>query len=200
MNRAALRDPKALKAFARASEALEKAQRRALEGGDKDVRRWREAAAREREASQAVIDAAASAAEDAGHPATKQALGQVDATLRAAAADPALRKTVVAGRLEREQSAATIGTLGLTAEPRSGDGRRGTKKSAAKRESAQARREVKRLERELADAEARIERRQDQVEQTTAVLRREKEELAAAKREATALRRELKSAQRRAGK
>ncbi|MQA76515.1 MAG: hypothetical protein GEU88_19700, partial [Solirubrobacterales bacterium] len=58
INRAALESPAQLQAFAEASRELEEAQARALEGGDEGAARWRAAAAREREATGAVVDAA----------------------------------------------------------------------------------------------------------------------------------------------
>ena len=198
LNVVALTKPEALKEFAKATEALEKAQARALEGGD--AGKWRAAAAREREAAEAVIDVAETVAGDAGHPATKQALDLIDGTLRAAAADPELRERVLSGRLEREQSGATIGTAGLVATPPAAKPRGAVKgkDSAKKREAAQAAREAKRLERRVADAEAREERRQAEVDDAAEALRREKAGLAAAKRETADLKRQLKAAERRA--
>ncbi len=149
-----------------------------------------------------MIDAAEKGARDAGHPATKPALDLVDGTLRAAAADPELRERVVAGRLEREQSGATIGAAGLVAPPASGKRTSPARErdSARKRQVAQAAREVNRLERLVTQAEAREARRQAVVETTAETLRREKADLAAAKKETTGLRRELKAAQKRAKK
>jgi hypothetical protein len=200
LNRAALRDPKALKAFAQASEALEKAERRALEGKDDGADKWRAAAAREREAAAAVLDAAEAAASEAGHPATKQALDLVDGTLRAAAADPELRATVVAGRLDRERSAATIGSLDVGAAPARGKprARKAAKQSAKDRGAAQARRELKRLVRELTAAEARQARQAARVEEASDALRDEKASLAEAKKETSDLRRQVKAAEKRA--
>ena len=192
LNVTALTEPKALRAFAKASEALETAQRKALEGGEKDVEKWRAAAAREREAAEAVLEAASRAARDAGHEATKQALDQVDSTLRAAAADPELREQVVAGRLEREQTGATLGTAGLTPTP----GR--TAKSAKRLEAKQARREVERLEGELADAEELVEQRKARVDDAAEALKRARAQVKEAERRVAELRRELKSAKRKA--
>ena len=199
VNVAALTEPKALKEFAKAAAALEKAQARALEGKDEGAAKWRAAAAREREAAQAVLEAAEDSAADAGHPATKQALDAVDETLRAAAADPDLRERVVAGRVEREQSAATIGTSGMTAAP-SKPRAVGDAGAAKRRQAAQAARELKRLERELEDAEAREERLRARVDEATEALRREKAALAERKRETAAVRSRVKAAERKAKK
>jgi hypothetical protein len=199
INRAALTSPKELAEFAEASEALEAAQTRALEGDDDGAAAWRAAAERERSAAAAVVDAARSAAAEAGHKAGQRALELVDETLRAAAADPDLRERVLRGRVEREQSAATLGTPALASVP---DLDRGATKrqsaARARREATQARRELERLEDGLAGAEAHQERMQAQVEQTTETLKQAKSKLADAKRETAKLKRQLKTAQRRA--
>jgi hypothetical protein len=200
INRAALTSPKALQEFAEASQALADAQAKALEGEDDGATGWRAAATREREAATAVIEAARGAADDAGHKAGQRALELVDETLRAAAADPALRERVLRGRVEREQSAATLGTPSLASLP---DLDRGASKrqtaARARREATQARRDLERTEDELADAEAHQERMQAHVEQTAETLKQAKAKLAEAKRETTRLKRQLKTTQRRAG-
>jgi len=199
LNVVALAQPKALRAFAKASQALEKAQQAALEGGDKEVEKWRTAAAREREAAQAVIDASEKAASEAGHEATKQALDLVDGTLRAAAADPELRERVVAGRLEREQTGATIGLSGpVSAAPkgRRAAGKRNDGDSAKRREAAQAGRELTRIERAIGEAADGEERRQAAVDDATEALREAKERLKAAKAESADLRRQAKALER----
>jgi hypothetical protein len=199
INRAALTAPETLMEFAEASQALEDAQTRALEGDDDGAAAWRAAAEREREAAAAVLDVARNAADEAGHKAGQRALELVDATLRAAAANPELRERVLRGRVEREQSAATLGTSALAPMP---DLDRGVAKrqraARARREASQARRDLERLEGELDDAEAHQERMQAQVEQTTETLKQAKAKLADAKRDAAKLKRRLKAAQRRA--
>jgi hypothetical protein len=199
INRAALTSPKALAEFAEASQALEQAQTRALEGEDEGGVEWRAAAEREREAAAAVVESAVKAATDAGQKTGQRALELVNETLRAAAADPELRERVLRGRVEREQSAATLGTPALTSVQ---DLDRGAAKrqaaARARREATQAQRELGRLEGELADAEAHQERMQAHVNQTTQTLKQAKSKLADAKRETAKLRREVKAAQRRA--
>jgi hypothetical protein len=192
INRAALTSPARVEDFAEASRELEAAQGRALEGKDEAAAKWRAAAARERDATAAVVEAAESSAREAGHPATPRALELVGETLRAATGDPELRERVLQGRVEREQSAATLGT------PAAAPTRRRERGSAKRREGAQARRELERLEDELADATTRQERAGTAVERTAETLRREKARLAEVKRESAGLRRRLKAAQRRA--
>jgi hypothetical protein len=199
VNRAALTSPKQLAEFGEASQALEEAQARALEGEDDGAAAWRAAARREREAAAAVVEAAKKAAADAGQKAGQHALELVDETLRAAAADPELRDRVLRGRVEREQSAATLGTPALASVPDLGRGAAKRQTAArARREATQARRELDRLEGELADAEAHQERMQAQVDQTTETLKQAKAKLADARRETAKLERQVKAAQRRA--
>lgn len=201
LNVVALAQPKPLRAFAKASQALEKAQQAALEGGDKEVEKWRTAAAREREAAQAVIDASERAASEAGHPATTQALDLVDGTLRAAAADPELRERVLAGRLEREQTGATIGLSGpvsAKSKPKRSGGERKPADSARRRDAAQASRELKRVERALGDAADREERRHAAMDDAAEALRKAKDQLKDAMRESAELRRQAKALERKA--
>ncbi|MGH2962488.1 MAG: hypothetical protein ACRDL3_09895, partial [Solirubrobacterales bacterium] len=113
-------------------------------------------------------------------------------TLRAAAGDPELRDRVVNGRVEREQSAATLGT------PLSGPPPKRAAGSAKRRGAIRARRELESLEEELAEATEREQRLRAQVERTTGALRDQKARLAEAKRDAAALKRRLKGAEGRA--
>jgi hypothetical protein len=192
INRAALSSPKELEQFAEASRELEEAQARALEGKDDGASEFRAAAAREREATAAIVELARNTVADADHTVSERALELVGETLRAAAADPELRERVLRGRVEREQSAATLGTPAAVSLPKRGS------RPAKRREAAEARREVEQLEAELAEAETRQERLQAQVEQSTETLRRDKARLAEGRRETAALRRKLEAVLRRA--
>jgi hypothetical protein len=191
INRAALTAPARVEEFAEASRQLEDAQGRALEGKDEGAAEWRAAAEREREATGAVVEATEAGARDAGHSASGRALELVGETLRAATGDPELRERVLRGRVDREQSAATLGTPAVGA-PRKRAG------SAKRRGLGQAGRELERLEGELADATAREERLRARVERTADALRDEKAKLADSKRETAALKRRVKAAERRA--
>jgi hypothetical protein len=192
INRAALTSPSRLEEFAEASRRLEEAQGKALEGKDEGASEWRAAAERETEATGAIVEIADSGARDAGHPPSQRALELVVETLRAASGDPELRERVLRGRVEREQSAATLGTLTVGPPPKR------ERRSAKQRGIAQARRELQRLRDELADATEREETLRARVEQTTQTLRREKTKLADSKRETAALKRQVKAAERRA--
>jgi hypothetical protein len=186
LNRVALDSPELVEEFAAASKAVEEAQRRALEGEEKGAADWRGAAARERDATSAVREGAAGAARDAGERVSARALDLVVETLRAAGADRELRERVLRGRVEREQSAATLGIAELpSSRPRA--------KSTKRRDAARERRERKLVEDELADAMAREERLSARVEEAAEILRRDKAKLAESRRETRALTRKLKS-------
>ena len=188
----ALTTPGEVEEFVGSSRRLEDAQRRALEGEDAEAAGWRAAAERDREATAALVDAARDGARDAGHPASDRALELVGETLRAAATDPELRERVRHGRVEREQSAATLGTLGVAPAPAP----RRAPAPEKRRQVAAAGRELRRLERELSAAAAREERQRGRVERATDTLRAEKERLAESKRATAELRRQVKAAER----
>ena len=191
INRAALESPAKIQEFAAVSRELEDAQGRALEGLDDAAPEWRAAAAREREAAGSIVELAEGVARDGGHPVSKRALELVGETLRAAAVDPGLRERVVRGRVERERSAATLGT------PAASPPRRRESGSAKRRDVAQAHRELKRLQDELAAATAREERLGARVERTADTLRDEKAKLAESRRATADLERQVKAARRR---
>jgi hypothetical protein len=193
LNRTALSSPRPLQEFSEACGRLEEAQGRALEGDDDAVAEWRAAAARQRESNAAVVETAAGLARDSGHPVRPHSLELVGATLQAASADAELRDRVMRGRLEREQSAPTLGV------PTVAPARRRDSGTAKRRDLAQARHELGRLREELDQAADRAERLRESVERTTETLREERARLAEAKREAANLRRRVKVAERRAG-
>jgi hypothetical protein len=189
INSAALSDPEVLDEFAEASRRLGEVQGRALEGREDAVTEWRDAAAREREASRAVVEAGLALARDAGEKVSPKALESAGDTLQAAAGDSELRDRVMHGRLEREVSAPTLGL------PAGAPARRADQDSSKRRRADQARRDVERLRQELEDAAGRERRMRESVERTTETLRQEKARLSEARREAAALRRQLKAAE-----
>jgi hypothetical protein len=192
INRAALCSPAQLEELAEASRQLQAAQARALEGRDEGAAEWRAAAVRERDAIGAVVELAEGLAREAGHPASARALELAGETLRAATGDPELRERLLSGRVERERSAATLGT------PADASPRRRAPGSPKQRDPAQVRRELKRLEEELANATGRDQRSRARVEQISDALRQEKTRLAESKRETAALKRQVKAAKQRA--
>ena len=193
INRAALASPKPLEEFAEASRRLEEAQARALDGDEDAVAQWRAAAGHERVAIEAVVEAAASLARDSGRSVNERALELAGETLHAAAGDSDLRDRVMRGRLEREQSATTLGIPADAPPRRRGSGRR-------RREATIAHRELERLRDELDEAAAREERLRENVERTAETLRQDKARLADARRETAKVRRRVKAAERRAAK
>jgi hypothetical protein len=192
INRTALSSPERLQEFAAASRRLEEAQTRALEGDDEAVAEWRAAAAEAREANAAVVETAAALARDSGHSVNPRALELAGETLQAAAGDADLRDRLTRGRLQREQSAPTLGMPAATPRRRRGS------VAAKRRDLAQARHELGRLREELDQAARREERLRESVGRTTETLREEKARLADAKRETANLRRGVKAAKRRA--
>lgn len=192
INAAALSSPELLDEFAEASRRLGEVQGRALEGDEDAVAEWRDAAAREREASRTVVEAGRALASELGEKVSPKAVESAGETLQAAAGDPELRDRVMRGRLEREESAPTLGIPAGTPARRAGSG------LAKRREATQARREVERLRQELDDAAAREERMRESVDRTTETLRQEKARLAEARRETASLRRRMKAAERKA--
>lgn len=190
INRTALESPEPLQEFAKATGELEQAQGRALEGDDDAVAEWRAAAAKQREANAAVVDAAAGLARNSGQSVNPRALELVAETLQAAAADSGLRERVMSGRLEREQSATTLGTPAVAPARRRGSG------AAKRRDVAQTRRELERLREEFDEAADREERLHESVERMTETLREERSRLADAKRETAKLRRRVQAAER----
>jgi hypothetical protein len=193
LNLVALESPGELREFAAATAELEREQARAVEGDEGAAAGWREAAAREREATEAVVARAERLATDAGRAPNARTRDLVAATLRAGAGDAELRETILRGRVERERSAATLGAPATEAAPKP------SARSRKRRERAEASRELERLEGQLAEAEARRDRLGERVEQINESLRQEKARLAAAKRETAKLGRELEAARRRAG-
>ncbi len=192
LNRVALGSPARLREFASAVEELASAQERMIAGEDDGAAQWRAAAARERDAAAAVVEEAGRMARDAGRDASERALEQAGETLTAATGDPGLRGRVLAGRLEREQAGATLG-VPAAAAPR----RQGARK-AERKDTAGARRELKRLERELVAAEDREQRSRERVEHAEEALRDEKAKLAERRRASAGLRRDLAAAEKRA--
>lgn len=190
INRAALSSPEPLEDFADASRRLGEAQARVLEGQDEAVEEFRAAAAREREASSAVIETAAAQARDAGQSMNPRVLELAAETLRAAAGDADLRERVMRGRLEREQSAPTLGM------PAVAPTRRRDAAAAKRRDVTLAKRELERLHAELDEAAAREERLRESVERTSEALRQDKARLADAKRETARVRKQVQAAER----
>ena len=191
INRISSEEPERTREFVRASESLAEVQRRVLEGeapGDE----LREAAADEREHAEAMVaDARRLTTGHGGNVAN--VVDRVAETLRAVGGDAELRDRVLRGRVEKEQTAATVGIPGGVDVSK----RRAAGPNAAKLE--RARRELARLRRELDDAEARRGDDEESVAEAEAELRRAKSRLATSKRAVRDLERRVKRAEDDAG-
>lgn len=191
INRISAEEPERTQDFVSASEKLADTQRRVLEG-EAAGEELRTAAAGEREQIEAMVaDARRLTAGQGGNIAS--IVERVAETLRAVGGDAELRDRVLRGRVEKEQSAATVGIPGGLTMPK----RRKAGPTAAKLE--RARRELGRLRRELAEAEARRDRDQEAVGEAEAELRHARSELSASKRAVRELERRVSSAEREAG-
>jgi hypothetical protein len=187
INRISSEEPDRTGDFVRASEKLAETQQRVLEGTatGEDLRA---AAAHEREQIDAMVaDARRLTAGQGGNVAG--VVERVAETLRAVGGDAELRQRVLRGRVEKEQSAATVGIPGGVKMPR----RR--KAAAATDRLERTRRELARLREELADAEARRVRDQEAVDQAEEELRRAKSGLSASKRAVRDLERRVNRAE-----
>ena len=122
-------NPKQMKALAAAGEKLRDS------GTVSDQKKLRAAVVKEREAVKALMDSATAIG---GSSATLERVGE---TLRAVVGDPELAELVLAGRLEGEREASTIGfELALTAAD-SEEGHEGQGRQVEGREERRGRRE-----------------------------------------------------------
>ena len=119
-------------------------------------------------------------------------LDQVRQSFQAIAVDDELRERVVAGRLERPATAATLGT------PTSGSVPRASKRERRDPGVARARRELTRLERKLEAALERQAAREARLAEVQEGLRAAKDAVAESKRRAKELRGEIAKARKRA--
>ncbi|HLG73851.1 MAG TPA: hypothetical protein VK009_25815 [Chloroflexota bacterium] len=120
LNQVARRQPKLVEALLSAAEDLRQAQQRLLAGGGQA--KFREAGQAERKAAAALVHAAAQVLAEDGHPAGKSMLDRLEATARAASADPEAAELLRAGRLVADLNPAGFGGLeagpfGLPAAP-----------------------------------------------------------------------------------
>lgn len=179
VNRLAHGHRKEIKAFAKAAAALRKAMSQAK--GD----RLRAAAKGEREAAAALI-ALAEGESEAGDGANAAAISErVAETLQAAAADPEVEALLLAGRLERERSAVSIGfDLSATVEEVSANEPSAAERKRDERARAKARREADRALRELEAAERVRDKAQKGVADAEGKVAEAEERLVRARRDA----------------
>ena len=170
VNAAIREDPKAAQALVEAARTLADAQQELLGGGDAAA--LRAAAARAREAVDALLDAA---------PASGAAVDKVRATLHAATVDPEVLEEVAAGRVLRERAASGFGGLDALPHPppRAAAPTKTKRKPAAEKPKRDERRRQEKLRRakeaeaqaehELSGAQAAL----DQIESALAQRRKE---------------------------
>lgn len=159
-----------------AGEGLRRAQAELLAGGDRAA--FREASKLEQRLVSELARKALGIARDAGAAATDALERRVVDTLRAAVLDPAVAKSLRAGRLVREHAAAGLPTDGApSAEPqpkprRSGATGRDQRRQAAAEQLRQAQRHLRDAER----TEASARKRHESAGRQTARLRERAEE------------------------
>jgi len=143
------------------AELLEAAERlrKAASGGDATA--MRSAAREESETLDRLVEEARDLAIGAGEEPAPASLERVRETLQAAQVDPELRETVSAGRLEREQRAASIGFDNLAAPPEPAQKRRNKAPKSAKHDASAKKASRKRLQEAKAQlSEAKAEARE----------------------------------------
>jgi hypothetical protein len=140
---------------------LQAAQEEML-AGSADRDKLREAARRE----QQIVDSLLRTADAIGreHGVGAQILTRVGETLQAAASDPAVAAAIAAGRLTKEQRAASIGLVGPATPAPKGKGAKAKERDAKeRRERQQQAKRRKEAERRLATAERSLERERDKL-------------------------------------
>jgi hypothetical protein len=146
-----------------AGRELRAAQEEML-AGSPDRDKLREAARREHEAVASLLRTAETLGRE--HGVGAQILTRVGETLQAAAGDPEVAEAIEAGRLIREQRAASIGLVGpATPVAPKGKGARAKQREASERRTRQQQAmRRKEAERKLAAAEKRLDRERAKLE------------------------------------
>jgi hypothetical protein len=158
--------------------------------GSTDRAKLREAAARERQAIDSLVQTAGAISRE--HGVGAQVLDRVGETLQAASSDPQVAEAIERGRLTREQRAAGIGLVG-PATPKAPARKRekGERDAAERRSRQQQAKRRKEAERKLAAAEKRLERERAKLERARETVEEADEAVHAAELDAHAARRAL---------
>jgi hypothetical protein len=201
-NQLATRKPGDVDALLTVGEELRDLQEWLLEGSA-DQKRLRDAAGRERKATEKLVKEASAIA--AKEKAGGAAVDRVGETLQAAIVDADLAETLRLGRLTREQRASSLGLAGTAgpAPKRGAAAKRKAGKEKAKGEASasraaeeRARRELERLrqaaERKVAAAERKVEKESAAAEKARETLIERQRSLTEAQRALTEAKRELK--------
>lgn len=176
-----------------------------------DSGKLRETVAEQREAIEALVEEARCELER--REASAGAIERVEETLRAAASDPEVEEVVLAGRLDREREASTIGfALGAGAvRPKAKRSSKGERPKSLKGKGAEAekksgptkaelRKQVTAAKRVVEAAEEGVEEARARLEEAESELNAANSGLREAKAEAKRARETLHAAQRRAAK
>lgn len=177
VNALALGKPKSIEELIRVTERI----REAVSGGDASA--MKSAARDEGELLERLVGEARDLAAEVGEKPAATALDRVRETLQAAQVDPDLRERVVAGRLEREERAASFGldglTLALPAQPKKTAASNKREDVAAKRRLEKAHEAVANAKRELADANVEASAAERRREKARSKLERAEQQLSA---------------------
>ncbi|HET8592966.1 MAG TPA: hypothetical protein VFL56_04830 [Solirubrobacterales bacterium] len=170
-----------------AGRELRAAQEEMLAGSTDRVK-LREAAGREREAIDSLLQTAEAIGRE--HGAGSQILSKVGETLQAASTDPELAAAIERGRLALEQRAASVGLIGSAPPTPSGKGKSddAAERRRARQEQAKRRRAA---ERTLAAAERKLERELTALERAREKVGEAERRVHTAERDANAARRAL---------
>jgi hypothetical protein len=176
-NQLARSHPDLIAALVEAGDRLRNVQQRALAGKEPQAA-VNEATGRERDAVRALVTAAR---KELGSRASPQLLDRLTQTLRAAAVEPELARTLAAGRLTEELQAVGFGTLEAVAPRRRDDS---AARKAARERVKQPRAEARRL---AAEAHAAERAADDAVREAERLRSEADERRRAAEQAATAL-------------
>ena len=189
VNQLAVRKSDEISELLETGSVLRAAQEEMLAGAtDRD--KLREAARRE----QNQIDTLLRTAEAIGreHGVGAQVLTRVGETLQAASSDPGVAEAIEAGRLTKEQRAASIGVIGPATPAKSGSGARAKEREAKdRRERQQQAKRRKEAERKLATAERNLERERDKLQKARDSVEQAERRVHEAELDANAARRAL---------
>jgi hypothetical protein len=193
VNQLAVRKPDEIAELLEAGRELRAAQEEML-AGSPDREQLREAARRE----QRTVDSLLRTAEAIGreHGVGEQILTRVGETLQAAVSDPEVAEAIEAGRLTREQRAASIGLVGpaTPAAPKGKTARAKEKEEKERRDRQQRAKHRKEAERKLGAAERKLERERAKLERARAAVEEAEERVHSAELDAHAARRALEEA------
>ena len=187
VNQLARRHPEEVRELIRVAKDLRRGQREALEGRSGD--RLQVAMREQRDAVQALVDAAREILEESGRSAESGVLTRISTTLRAAAATEGGAKDLAAGRLTEELEESGFGPLlrGLPATP----ARRRTP-SPAKKRREERKAKLADLHQRLREAKEALKEKQAAAKRTQRAAERAQTEAAKAAATVAELERDLK--------